>query len=88
MNDSKICSLRLQSNSLEWADIMARKTICFSRSDVLRLAIWIGAKVITSKCLNKLISLEGSEEFSNFEVPLEDVLRTAGFSLENLKKVE
>lgn len=86
MEEKKIYSLRLESESLEWASKIANRAGSWTRSDVIRLAIWVGKKVITSRHLGDIIRLEVHEEFSEFEVPLEDVLHAAGFKLENLKK--
>lgn len=88
MSELKMCSLRLESDSLEWADKLANNAGYWTRSDIIRLAIWVGAKVITSRHLSELNRLRWEEEFREFDVALEDVLRTAGFTLENLKKVK
>lgn len=88
MEEKKIYSLRLESESLEWASRIANNAYPWTKSDVIRLAIWVGKKVISSRHLADIIRLEVHEEFSEFEVPLEDVLRSAGYELENLKKVE
>lgn len=88
MEEKKIFSLRLESESLEWASRIANHAYPWTRSDVIRLAIWVGKKVINSRHLVDIIRLEVHEEFSEFEVPLEDVLHAAGFTLENLKKVK
>lgn len=80
--------MRVESESLEWADKIVNRPCFWTRSDVIRLAIWIGKKVITSRHLDELVRLKVNEDFRDFEVPLEDVLRTAGFTLENLKKEE
>lgn len=88
MSDLKIYSLRLESDSLEWADKVANGAHYWSRSVIIRVAIWVGSKVITSRNLSDIVHLQLGEEYSNFEVPLEEVLRVAGFSLENLKKVK
>lgn len=88
MEEKKIYSLRLDSETLEWANKIASRHYPFTRSDVIRLAIWIGMKVITSRHLSDLIRLKYHEEFMEFGVTLEGVLRSAGFELENLKKEE
>lgn len=88
MSELKMCSLRLESDSLDWADKLANNADYWTRSDIIRLAIWVGAKVITSRHLSELNRLRWEEEFREFDVALEDVLRTAGFTLENLKKVK
>lgn len=80
--------MRVESESLEWADKIVNRRGFWTRSDVIRLAIWIGKKVITSRHLDELVRLKVHEDFRDFEIPLEDVLRTAGFTLENLKKVK
>lgn len=88
MDELKIFSMRVESETLEWADKIVNRSGFWTRSDVIRLAIWIGKKVITSRHLEELVRLKVHEDYRDFEVPLEDVLRTAGFTLENLKKVK
>lgn len=88
MDELKIFSMRLESESLEWADKIVIRSYFRTKHEVIRLAIWIGKKVITSRHLDELVRLKVHEEFSEFEVPLQDVLHAAGFTLENLKKVK
>ena len=88
MEKLKICSLRLESDSLKWADKMASYSYGWNRSDVIRLAIWIGSKVITRRRIPELMRLMVRDTFWNSEVTIDDVLHTGGVKLENLKKEE
>ena len=88
MEEKKIYSLRLDSETLEWANKIASHATPWTRSDVIRLAIWIGTKVITSKCFYDLIRLMVHDDFLDGKITLEGVLRTIGIELENLKKEE
>lgn len=88
MSELKIVSLRLESDSLKWADKMASDLHYYSRSDIIRLAIWVGAKVIISSKVSDLNVLRWEEEFKGVDVSLEHVLRTAGVELEDLKRME
>lgn len=88
MSELKIVSLRLESDSLKWADKMAFDLNYYSRSDIIRLAIWVGEKVISSRQVPILTKLKWDEECRGASVLLEDVLHAAGVELENLKRLE
>lgn len=88
MDELKLCSLRLEIVSLEWADQVAFNSSYWSRSDVLRLAIWVGSKIITPHHLHDIAVLKWNEDFKGTSVTLENVLRTVGIELENLKSQE
>lgn len=88
MSELKIVSLRLESDSLQWADKMASDLHYYSRSDIIRLAIWVGTKVIISSKVSELNVLRWVEEFKGINVSLENVLHTAGVELEDLKRLE
>lgn len=88
MEKLKLYSLRLDSESLKWAKDIASRSGVWNCSDVVRLAIWVGSKVITSRCLTELMRLMVRDTFWNSEVTIDDVLHTAGVKLENLKKEE
>lgn len=88
MDKLKSCSLRLEIDSLKWADKIVGYSFSRKRSDVLRLAIWIGTKVITSKNIDKLTREMVHDHFRDSKITLEGVLRTIGIELENLKKEE
>lgn len=88
MDVLKIYSVRLESELVSRIDKKAYDSSYCSRSDVLRLAIWIGEKVIDSRHLHELLKLKWKEESKGTSVKLEDVLRAADVMLENPKKVE
>lgn len=81
----KVYSLRLESESIEQASEIASSVSFWKRSDVLRLAIWIGLKVIDSRHISELHRIWWHEYFKGDRTTLEDVLRAAGVELENLK---
>lgn len=81
-------SVRLESKLVSKIDKIAEDSTYCSRSDVMRLAIWIGEKVIDLRHLHALLKLMWKEESKDTSVTLEDVLRAAGVLLENHKKLE
>ncbi len=85
MDVLKVYSVRLDCESVEWAEKIAQSSSYWSRSDVMRLAIWISKKVIDPYFFNELVHLWYEEVYGNKSVSLVDVLRTAGIELENLK---
>lgn len=88
MDKLKLYSLRMDCQSLDWAKEIARRSCVWKCSDVVRLSIWIGSKVITSRCLPELMRLMVRDTFWNSEVTIDDILHTGGIKLENLKKEE
>lgn len=85
MDVLKIYSVRLERELVRRIDKKAYDSSYCSRSDILRLAIWIGEKVIDSRHLHELLKLMWREESKGASVTLEDVLRATDVSLENLK---
>lgn len=88
MDELKVYSIRLELDSIAWADKLADDVYYWTRSDVLRLAIWVAEKVINSRNARAFSLMKYEEEFKGRTVILEDVLRTAGVKLENLKTSE
>lgn len=86
MDELKVYSVRLESDTIAWADNVVEALYAWSRSDILRLALWVGAKVVKSSNVPSLIRLKCEEQFKGRTVSLEDVLRTAGVKLENIEK--
>ena len=84
----KLTSIRLSKKALEQAQEMSRGRVYFSKSDVIRMAIWIGLKVIKVGSFHELSQMMWQEEYDGVNCSLEDVLRTAGVKLENLKNIE
>ena len=85
MDVLKIYSVRLESELVRKIDKIAYDSSYCSRSDIMRLAIWIGEKVIDSRHLHELLKLMWREESKGTGVTLEDVLRAADVMLENPK---
>lgn len=85
MDSLKVYSVRLESELVRKVDKIAYNSVYCSRSDVMRLAIWIGEKVIDSRHLDTLFKLMWGEESKGVSVSLEDVLRAADVLLENPK---
>lgn len=88
MSTLKLYSLRLESAMIDRADEVASQLSYWSRSDIIRLAIWIGQKVVEPRVVTNLHHLWWEEQFKGTRVTLEDVIRTAGIELENLKNQE
>lgn len=88
MSVLKVYSLRLESAMIDRADDVAGQLSFWSRSEIIRLAIWIGQKVVEPRVVGALHRLWWQEQFKGTNVTLEDVIRTAGIELENLKSQE
>ena len=84
----KLTSIRLSKKTLAQAQEISRGRVYFSTSDVIRLAVWIGLKVVKVGLFHELSQMMWQEEYNGVNYSLEDVLRTAGVKLENLKNVE
>lgn len=88
MDNLKLCSLRIDNQSLELADNIAKNSTYWSKSDIMRLAIWIGLKVIKSHRITELNRLYWSEMYNGENVLLEHVLHAAGVSQNHLNGSE
>lgn len=78
MSKLKLTSIRVSTDSLDSAHALSKQMNYYSPSDVLRLAMWVGLKVITPSCASKLMGLMWKEEAGLDIITLEDVLRNAG----------
>lgn len=78
MSKLKLTSIRVSTDSLDSAHYLSKQMNYYSPSDVLRLAMWVGLKVITPKCATKLMGAMWKEEADLDIITLEHVLRTAG----------
>lgn len=78
MENLKLTSIRISVASLDAAHNLSRQLTYYNPSDVLRLAMWIGLKVMSPNCMSALISKMFDDEAGFDVVTLEDVLRTAG----------
>lgn len=84
----KLTSIRLSKSALDRASHLSRELGFYQSSHVIRIAIWVGLKVLSPGVLHRLSLMMWDEEDKDTSFSLEDVLRTAGFELENLKKVK
>lgn len=78
MEKLKLTSIRVSVNALDSAHSLAKELGYYNPSDVLRLAMWVGLKVITPRCATKLMGDMWKEEADLDIITLEHVLRTAG----------
>lgn len=78
MEKMKLTSIRITGNSLESAQALTNQLSFCTQSDVLRLAIWVGLKILTSKCATPLFRKMWEEEAGLDVTTLMDVLHTAG----------
>ena len=78
MSKLKLTSIRVSTDSLDSAHALSKQMNYYSPSDVLRLAMWVGLKVITPSCASKLMGMMWKEEAGLDIITLESVLRTAG----------
>ena len=78
MSKLKLTSIRVSTESLDSAHALSKQMNYYSPSDVLRLAMWVGLKVITPSCASKLMGMMWKEEAGLDIITLESVLRTAG----------
>lgn len=85
MEPLKLTSIRLDRQSLEQADKIAKCRQCYHQSDVLRLAIWAGLKIVNANNLYRLSRLQWDEEYHGVHHELEDVLRTAAQNKEGAR---
>lgn len=88
MDELKLTSIRLPKSALSRAAEFGRSLGFYKTSDVIRIAIWVGFKIIKPSVLPKLMHMIWEEEAKGVSFTLEDVLRTAGVNIEHLKKLE
>lgn len=77
METLKLTSIRLEKRSLEQANRIAKEIGYFQSSEVIRIALWIGLKIINARNFRRLIHLRFEEELKNDYVSLEDVIQAA-----------
>lgn len=73
----KLTSIRLPKSALSRAAGLARSLGYYKTSDVIRLAIWVGFKILKPGVLQKLMQMMWQEETRGVCFTLEDVLHTA-----------
>lgn len=84
MENLKMYSLRVEPEFLKKADNVAESLSYHTRSDVLRLAIWVGLKFINPRNYSKLSFLRWSTGRCIDNIPLEDVIHAAGVLQEHI----
>lgn len=88
MDILKLTSIRLSKSALARASHLSRELGFYQSSHVLRIAIWVGLKVLTPGVLHQLSLMMWDEEEKGIRFSLEDVLRAADVLLENPKSSE
>lgn len=78
MENLKLTSIRISVDSLDRAHALARQLAYYNPSDVLRIAMWVGLKIVTPSCASLLFGKMWKEEAGIDIITIEDVLRTAG----------
>lgn len=81
----KLTSIRLSKSALAKAYALSRELGFYQSSHVIRIAIWVGLKVLTPGVLHRLSMMMWDEEDKGRNFSLEDVLRAADVLLENPK---
>lgn len=84
----KLTSIRLSKSVLAKAAAIADTLGIYQSSNVIRLAIWVGLKVVKPGVLHILCHMMWEEEEKGIVYSVDDVLRAAGVKLENLKSLE
>lgn len=77
METLKLTSIRLEIQSIEQANNIAKDFHYYSSSDVIRTALWAGLKIVNSHNLPRLSKLHWDEDAHGVHHGLEDVLRAA-----------
>lgn len=78
MGNLKLTSIRVSTGALDSAHALAVHSYYYNPSDVLRLAMWVGLKIITPANQSELFRKMWEEEAGPDIIVLEDVLHTAG----------
>lgn len=81
----KLTSIRLSKSALVRASHLGRELGFCQASHVIRIALWVGLKVLTPGVLHRLSLMMWDEEDKGVIFSLEDVLRAADVMLENPK---
>lgn len=85
METLKLTSIRLERQSLEQANKIAKDYYYYSSSDVIRTALWAGLKIINTHNCQKLLHLKSIEDVGLKHYGLEDVLHAAAQNNEGAK---
>lgn len=85
METLKLTSIRLERQSLEQANQIAKEYHYYSGSDVIRTALWAGLKIVNSRNLPRLSNLHWDEDAHGTRYELEDVIRAAAQNKEGAR---
>lgn len=77
METLKLTSIRLEKSSLKKASEISRCKQYYHLSDVLRLAIWAGLKIVNANNLYRIGRMQFDEEAHGARYELEDVLHAS-----------
>lgn len=77
----KLTSIRLSKSALAKAAAIASTRGYYQSSNIIRLALWVGLKVVKPGVLQTLFHMMWLEEEKGEDYTLEDVLRAAGVKL-------
>ena len=81
MENLKLTSIRLSKESLSKAADLGNRLGYHQSSYIIRLAIWVGLKVLRPGVIHTLLHMMWEEERNGKEYSLEDVIRAAGYEL-------
>ena len=81
MEKLKLTSVRLSKGTLDSASKLSNAENYLCTSDVLRIAIWLGLKLMRPGVLLQLQDMMGKEETGWKSYTLEEVLRIIGYEL-------
>lgn len=74
----KLTSIRLSKDLLDKASKLGKELGYYKTSDVLRVAIWLGLKILKPGVLHKYLDMMWKEELGWSYFSLDDVLHTTG----------
>ena len=81
MEKLKLTSVRLSKGTLESASKLSNAGNYLCTSDILRIAIWLGLKLMRAGVLLQLQHMMAQEETGWKSYTLEEVLRILGYEL-------
>lgn len=81
MENLKLTSIRLSKASLSKAADLGSRLGYHQSSYIIRLAIWVGLKVLRPRVIHTLLHMMWEEEGDGKEYSLEDVIHAAGYKL-------
>lgn len=85
METLKLTSIRLDRQSLEQANRIAKEIGYYQSSSVIRIALWAGLKIVNSRNHARLAHLLFEEDAYRAHYELDDVLRAAAQNKEGTR---